>query len=207
MTLDQLGIKYHTDKSSLHHDYLRHYEFHLQKYRNMPITLWNGGFGGYDDPRRGGGDTRMWREFFPKANILVTDIHYKEQLNIPGVHIRQGAQDDESFWKRCLAETGPPHVFIDDMSHVNSLTIRTFEIVFPMLRPGGTYIIEDIEGSWYPEHGFGGTSDLDDKEFPSIINFCRGLLNELNSKYNGSKVVFGVSSVNFIPNSVIITKK
>jgi hypothetical protein len=207
MTLDDLAIKYGTDKSSRHHDYCYQYEFHLSKYRNKPIILWNGGFGGYEFPDRGGGDTKMWREFFPKANIVVTDIHYKHQLNIPGVHVRQGAQDDEQFWLKILGETGPPDVFIDDMSHINSLTIRTFEIVFPLLKSGGTYIIEDIEGSWYPDHGFGGTKDLNDKTHPSIVNFCRNLLNELNSKYNGAEVKYGISSINFIPNSVIITKK
>jgi hypothetical protein len=37
----------------------------------------------------------------------------------------------------------PLDVVIDDASHKYSLTRRTFEIAFPLLRPGGMYVIED----------------------------------------------------------------
>lgn len=37
----------------------------------------------------------------------------------------------------------PLDLIIDDASHQYSLTRRTFEIAFPLLRPGGTYVIED----------------------------------------------------------------
>lgn len=205
--LDKLAIKHGTDKSSKHHNYCDAYEFHLSKYKNKPIMLWNGGFGGYEFPDRGGGDTRMWREYFPLSTIIVTDIFHKNSLGLKNVHFRQGKQDDQLFWDSILHEFGQCDIFIDDMSHVNDLTIATFKIVFPMVKSGGTYIIEDIEGSWYPDYGFGGTKDVNDSSHPSIINFCRGLLNELNSKYNGAEVVYGVSSLNFIPNAVIITKK
>lgn len=205
--LDRLATKYDTDKKSTHHNYCGAYELHLAKYQNKPIMFWNGGFGGYEFPQKGGEDTRMWREYFPKATIVVTDIHKKNPLNLPNVHFRQGRQDEQLFWDSILHEFGQCDIFIDDMSHFNDLTIKTFEIVFPMVKSGGTYIMEDIEGSWYPDYGFGGTRDLEDFEFPSAINFCRKLLNELNSKYNGSEIKFGVSSVNFIPNSVIITKR
>lgn len=42
-------------------------------------------------------------------------------------------------------EFGPslPDVVIDDASHFYRLSRRTFEIAFPLLRPGGLYVIED----------------------------------------------------------------
>lgn len=37
----------------------------------------------------------------------------------------------------------PLDAIIDDASHLYETTRRTFEITFPLLRPGGTYVIED----------------------------------------------------------------
>lgn len=205
--LNDLAIRYGTDKSSNWHNYCDHYEAMLRPYLGKEIMFWNGGFGGYHFPDRGGGDTLMWAEYFPKATVVVTDIHRKNKLNHPRVKFRQGSQDDQLFWDSVLHEFGQCDVFIDDMSHFNSLTIETFKIVFPMVKSGGIYFIEDIEGSWYPDHGFGGTSDIDDLEFPSTINFLRKLLNDINSKYNGAENRYQVGSVHFFPNLVAITKK
>lgn len=204
--LDKLAIKYGTDKSSRHHNYCDAYELHLSKYRNKPIMFWNGGFGGYEFPDRGGGDTKMWKEYLPLATIVVTDVHHKNSLGLKNVHFRQGSQDDQLFWDSVLHEFGQCDVFIDDMSHVNDLTIKTFEIVYPMVKCGGTYIIEDIETSWYDRHGFGGTADVGDMEFPSTINFARKLLNELNSKYNRCERKYDIKAMHFYPNTIIIEK-
>jgi hypothetical protein len=42
----------------------------------------------------------------------------------------------------------PVDVIIDDASHLLDLTRRTFNLLFPALRPGGTYVIED----WWWAH-------------------------------------------------------
>jgi len=44
----------------------------------------------------------------------------------------------------------PLDVVIDDASHQYSLSRRTFEIAFPLLRPGGTYVIEDWGWAHWP---------------------------------------------------------
>lgn len=46
----------------------------------------------------------------------------------------------------------PPDVIIDDASHSYENTKRTFEITFPLLRPGGWYLIEDWGWGHWPEH-------------------------------------------------------
>jgi cephalosporin hydroxylase len=43
-------------------------------------------------------------------------------------------------------------VVIDDASHLYENTRRTFEIAFPLLRPGGTYVIEDWGWAHWPGH-------------------------------------------------------
>ena len=44
----------------------------------------------------------------------------------------------------------PLDVVIDDASHLYGNTRRTFEIAFPHLRPGGTYVIEDWGWAHWP---------------------------------------------------------
>ena len=44
----------------------------------------------------------------------------------------------------------PLDVVIDDASHLYKTTRRTFEIAFPLLRPGGLYVIEDWGWAHWP---------------------------------------------------------
>jgi hypothetical protein len=44
----------------------------------------------------------------------------------------------------------PLDVIIDDASHLYGNTRRTFEMAFPYLRPGGTYVIEDWGWAHWP---------------------------------------------------------
>jgi hypothetical protein len=48
----------------------------------------------------------------------------------------------------------PLDVIVDDASHLYELTRRTFEITFPHLRPGGTYVIEDWGWAHWPGSRF-----------------------------------------------------
>jgi cephalosporin hydroxylase len=46
---------------------------------------------------------------------------------------------------------GPIDLIIDDASHLYLPTLRSFELLFPLLRPGGTYVIEDWGAAKFPE--------------------------------------------------------
>jgi hypothetical protein len=45
----------------------------------------------------------------------------------------------------------PIDMIIDDASHLYEYTRETFEITFPLLRPGGTYVIEDWGWAHWPQ--------------------------------------------------------
>jgi predicted O-methyltransferase YrrM len=64
------------------------------------------------------------------------------------------SQDDEQALADALARetSGPLDLVIDDASHAYDLTRRSFEILFPRLRPGCCYVIEDW--SWAHMRGF-----------------------------------------------------
>src|ERR1700722_18692475 len=66
-TLDELGIRRITDKSSLDHDYLDKYERLFAPFRDAPITVLE--IGVFD-----GGSLRLWEDYFPRATIVGINI-------------------------------------------------------------------------------------------------------------------------------------
>ncbi|VVT31998.1 class I SAM-dependent methyltransferase [Rhizobium sp. EC-SD404] len=64
------------------------------------------------------------------------------------------SQSDEAALQKIVDQDlgGRLDLVVDDASHLYSQTRRTFEILFPRLQPGGTYIIEDWAWSHRPAH-------------------------------------------------------
>lgn len=207
LTLDELGRKFKCDKSSDHHNMLVNYEKHFAPFRHEPIVVIEAGIGGYEYPDRGGAGINTLRAYFSKARVHGFDIYPKPVAeNKTRGSIYVGSQDDEVFIMSMFAETGAPDIFIDDASHVNPLTLRTFEIVFPMLKSGGLYCIEDLESSWWEEYGFKGCKDMEDYKAPTAINLIRWLMNDVNKKYNGFTSKYNIASIHVYPNLAIIEK-
>ncbi len=149
-SLDLIGFKHGTDKASLiddeygvrlGHDYLRHYEFFIDRFREQSMDLIE--FGCFR-----GQSLRMWKEYFPKAEIYGVDldenvVQYEEER----IHIIIGnATKFETFEtiKNALGDRRP-FVILDDASHAWSDQRMSLELFWRMLAPGGFYIVEDLE--------------------------------------------------------------
>jgi hypothetical protein len=207
MTLDQISIKYGTDKSSKHHGYCNAYEKHLGAYRENQITLLEIGYGGYHYPDRGGESARMWLDYFTSAKIISVDLYEKVRLpQTDRFEFINASQDDTEALTKVMAQNNPD-IIIDDASHTCPLTMETFNILFPLLKPGGWYIIEDIEGSFFPGWA-SGTMDYDDFKFPHPVNIGRQLINDVNARYIPNFcAAYPVESIHFHSNIIFINKK
>ena len=135
--LDELGILEGTDKSSLCHDYLRQYERVFAGLRHEPLTLLEIGVAH-------GASLRMWSRYFDRATIVGIDIK-EECLQYAGDRreVEIGSQADAEFLND-LGRRRRPEIIIDDGSHRADYVLFTFHNLFPYLRPGGIYIVEDI---------------------------------------------------------------
>ena len=61
-----------------------------------------------------------------------------------------GSQSDETFVTNTLGEIGPGlNLVVDDASHINELTIASFDLIFPRLPAGALYVIEDLAPETY----------------------------------------------------------
>lgn len=140
--LDGLGLQFGTDKASNHHDYLRLYERRLHGFRDAEFTLIEVGV-------HHGGSVATWGHYFPRARIVGLDVNPAcLALESGNVAIRIGDASDSAFLFDVVSEFGRPRVFIDDGSHRWDHQIATFQTMFPLLVPGGHYILEDLDTSF-----------------------------------------------------------
>ena len=167
---------YRTDKA-IGHNYIPHYVTHLKKYRKERIKLLEIGVGGYDKPGMGGNSLRMWQDYFSLGQIYAMDIYDKSAQESKRIKIFQGSQIDENFLMKVVDETGLLDIIIDDGSHVNEHVVKTFKMLFPVLKDGGTYVIEDTQTSYWPDMG-GSSENL--KLPGTMMNFFKQLTDSLN---------------------------
>lgn len=130
MQLNDLALKYGSDKSSNGHNYCPFYEQTLPK--NPKLLLEIGCLHG--------ASIRMWRDWFPETEIHCLDLFEENPIpDIPGVVFHKGDQRD---W-RILEELRKFDfdVIIDDGGHLARAQMMTFYGLFS----GGHYYIEDLQ--------------------------------------------------------------
>jgi hypothetical protein len=101
-----------------------------------------------------GASLDMWQALFPGGVIAGVDCN--PDARWPGGTRRIVAGQDDGNLPALLAAAGAgtPDLVIDDASHDGILTRRTWDLLWPLVRPGGWYVIEDWMvgfGSW-PGH-------------------------------------------------------
>ena len=155
--LTDLADRYGSDKGSTKHRYTELYQMLFLPYRRRAVTFLEMGLliGG---PEHGASadratadlpSVRMWLEYFPKGRIHGLDVS-----DFSWFH------DDRFTFHRCdmdarqniaAAATGMPafDIIVDDASHASHHQQFGFLELFPKLKPGGLYVIEDLR--WQPE--------------------------------------------------------
>lgn len=135
-----------TDKGRGVRNHLELYQTLFDPYREKTTKLFEIGV-------RHGGSIRIWQNYFPNAMVYGLDIQNKavNRLNsqrharIKGFQIDQSQKDQlEKF----VVENGPFDIGIDDGSHVWSHQILSFEVLWPAIKPGGLYVVEDVLTSY-----------------------------------------------------------
>jgi hypothetical protein len=103
----------------------------------------------------GGASLKLWDKYFGNSKkIIGIDVNPEcKNLENNEITIIVKDQSDETLVddvKKILYEIGENglDIIIDDGSHVNSKTIKTFELLFPLLNSGGLYCIEDMYVSY-----------------------------------------------------------
>jgi hypothetical protein len=112
-----------------------------------------------------GGSIAFWFEYFNPRKFVGIDVqqrqdsqYFRRYITSRGLESRIStywATDQGDSKKLCeVIKTefaGPLDLVIDDASHMYALTKQSFETIFPLLGPGGLYIIEDWAWCYWPE--------------------------------------------------------
>jgi hypothetical protein len=138
-TLDELGLRFGTDKSSSLHDYLAIYERYLAALRDRPIRLLEIGI-------LNGASLAVWEAYFPQGAIIGADIDKStRRFARARVDIEILDQSNIESLVRLGRNHGPFDVIIEDGSHFWEHQITTLKTLFPFVKTGGIYIVEDLQ--------------------------------------------------------------
>ncbi|HEX5091770.1 MAG TPA: class I SAM-dependent methyltransferase [Burkholderiales bacterium] len=204
--LDLLAALYGTDKFG-EHEYTSVYEGLMAASRRRPVRLLEVGVGGFAESL-GGESLRMWASYFRRGQVFGIDVLDKTALSAGRVRVFQCSQVDAPKLTELAQAHGPFDFIIDDGSHVNAHQIQTFGTLWPHLRDGGAYIVEDVQTSYWPSYGGGvlGT--------PAYEKSCMRWFKELADSVNipefleppPARLDPAIGSVTFHHNLIVLTK-
>ncbi len=217
-TLGQIGSRTGTDKT-LHHNYDFYYPLFLERFRSLRnaamLEI------GIDQ----GASLKMWLEYFPHAFIYGVDVGVSGEG--PRHRVFQTDQSDLQALSRITTTEvhHPVFLVVDDGSHIPGHQVSSFELLFrDLLLPGGVYIIEDVEVSyWTKGECYGHPTRLGYRHPASVIEVFKLIADDLNQEFLteanrlAQDLRFNdrisrptrdlISSVTFARNCIIITKK
>jgi len=95
-----------------------------------------------------GGSLQLWHEYFGKGS-RVCGIDIIDECSIyaeptKSISVEIGSQDDPFFLQKVAQKHGPFDIVIDDGSHIDDHILKSFNELFPHVKQGGYYIVEDI---------------------------------------------------------------
>lgn len=170
--LTRLAIRHGTDKFG-QHLYTPIYHRLFAHLRDQPIRILEIGIGWPNVSVLGGASLRMWRDYFPHAQLVGIDLQPKRMNLGERVHIAQGSQTDPQFLQQLAATYGPFDVVIDDGSHRVNDVLVTFDTLYPLMRNGGLYAVEDVQTAFWPD--FGGNPMAQDSIVSRVHDMVRAM--------------------------------
>lgn len=150
MNLTELANKYGSDKGDKHfeaHNYTPVYESIINRNNMLPSLFLEIGI---NDPRFPGASVHMWKEYFKGTKweyvgFDIVDRKDLEDLNNK-VHIFTGDQGNALDLYNLANKFIEFDTILDDGSHFHYHQMMSFFCLYPYLRKGGYYIIEDLHG-------------------------------------------------------------
>jgi hypothetical protein len=138
--LCELAAKYRTDKAGW---YTPFYSLLLDRRRKEINKVLEVGIGTAETMAhvRGyapGASLFMWRDYFPEANVYGIDID--QNALVRDTRVFSACSDSRTF-----KFDGQFDLIVDDGDHSAEVQSATFLNLFPIVNPGGLYIIEDAE--------------------------------------------------------------
>lgn len=162
-TLDQIAIRTGTDKNSNCHNYCNYYEQFFAPLRDQPIKLLE--LGVYH-----GDSLRMWSEYFVNGLIYGADIEVMHQHDDSRIKTYLVDELDILSLVHLKGQIPLMDIIVNDASHLSRGMILSFEHLFPHLKPGGYFVLEDLLCDGFDQWRQGS---------PSVLGYVKKLLDDV----------------------------
>jgi hypothetical protein len=137
--------------------YLGYYDYLFAPLRDQPISMLEIGV-------QNGGSLDTWSEYFKSGQRFVgCDIDPKcgsLKYDDPRVSIVVGNANDAQTFQAIHAINSQFDIIIDDGSHISVDILNSFVNYFPLVKPGGLYIVEDAHALYIDQFGGGILNDF-----------------------------------------------
>jgi hypothetical protein len=209
--LDQIALKCGADKGSNYHNYTEIYSQYFSDLKNQPIKFLEIGIDT-------GKSVMMWEKYFKKAELHFIDITF-DRVKYFSKRSKYHLVDQQNSLalEQFIREYGEFDIILDDGGHTMEQQIISFLTLFPHIKKGGMYIIEDLHTSYWPSFGGGNHSS-------TTIEFLKKLIDDLNyvgnttlrashrnldSNFSTNLNIFqkDIESMHFYDSTVIIKKR
>lgn len=121
-----------------------------------------------------GGSSEIWKKYLPQGSIIHSlDIDERcQSLKFSeGIFFHLGNATDAVFMEKTFGDI-QFDVIVDDGSHICKDVIQTFKYLFPKMKSGGCYIVEDMHTSYWKKYGGGIYNKKNSIEyFKKLINY------------------------------------
>lgn len=142
LSLDAIGVRAGTDKSSMHHGFLEFYEPFLRPMRFANVSILEIGV-------LNGGSLTMWAEYFSGGRVVAIDVDPStKRFETDRTRVEIADQADVADLVRVATKYGPFDLVLDDGSHIWDHQITSFRYLLPFVKPGRFYILEDLDTSY-----------------------------------------------------------
>lgn len=170
----QLFVNHKGKVSDKWEHYLSIYDLELRPMmsRHKPMQLLEIGV-------QNGGSLEVWGKFLPAGSTITgIDVDPRcSRLRFDGsIEVLIGDAADPQVLDRLLASRRFD-IIIDDGSHRQTDILSTFRSLFPRLKHGGKYLLEDLHASYWRSHGGGY------REAQSAIEFFKTIIDAQNLEH------------------------
>lgn len=152
-TLEEIAHGYATDKRGEDHNYTQFYQEYFEPLRDSTQLVVEIGICIHPDKERRPFDAaslRTWRDYFHNATICGIDIDNYDYLKGEDRFLTfQGDQANREQLSQIMDQLPqPPDIIIDDGGHMMHQQQISLGVLFPFLKNGGIYVIEDLHTSY-----------------------------------------------------------
>lgn len=185
--LDRLALKIDpnliTDKCSRWHNYTKIYALYFGPIKEKRLKFLEIGI-------YRGSSVKLWENYFKNAELHFIDVSLDNAVYFSQrahYHIADQTNPDQLI--NVMKETGGEFdIIIDDGGHTMTQQIVSFQTLFPYLKRGGMYIIEDLHTSYWSDHyGGGGSIEHPKAGAGTAIQFLKDLIDDIN--YPGARTM------------------